>query len=171
MAGASKRAVSSALLGCGAPCDDFSIEDGRLYAVLKTCQQQEADKQARSLDELFRAQLPRSDSKWNAWGLYKLTIDALDNVTAAPARAASRKKKKIPEGLAQYVMRVIEKDWPHDAVEIEALVVAVEKVTPPRLDGAGKNRTARYLREAIDKLIARDVLYLHDQTKVALHEE
>lgn len=165
--------LASVLLGTGAPCDDFRIADGRLYASLKTCQQQEADKSARSLDELFRAQLPRFDNKWDAAGLYCATCDALDGATAAPAKAVARskKKKKIPEGMAQYVMRVMQRDWPEGAAEIEELVVAVEQTTPPKLDGAGKNRTARYAREAIDKLISRDILYLHNASQVSLHEE
>jgi uncharacterized protein (DUF2267 family) len=163
--------LASVLLECGGPCDDFRIVNGRLFASLKTAQQQLADKCARGLDEMFRAQLPHFGSKWDFNGLYRLAEEAANGAAAAPAKAASRRKAKIPEGVAQFVMRVIEKDWPTDAVDIEELIDAVTEITPPKIDGAGKNRTMRYIREAIDKLIARDVLYLHDKTQVSLHEE
>ena len=158
-------------------CQDYQVDkgDGKkpdlLYVKMMTAAQVEALQTAEDLDTLFNAQLDQ-------WGdpaiSYCVTcrgdisnLEGTEFEGEAPKTPAKR-KKKLPEGAAVFVMKVMERDYQAGTVEIDDLVAKVVPTVPPKVDAEGKNRTARYVRAAVDKLVGLELLYLHNGTQVSL---
>lgn len=152
------------LLGRGRPCAEFNVRGPDLYARIKTIAQTCADNSADNTDEVFGEFGWQDDASTNGFAMFDEALD----VAPTKAAGAKRKKKKIPDGAAVFVMKVMEHEVPIGTIEIEDLVDKVFPTVPPKIDSEGKNRTARYIRAAIDKLVELEILYLHNGTRVSL---
>lgn len=88
---------------------------------------------------------------------------------ATPAKAAAlRRKKQVPEGVAAFIMKVVERDYRDGStVDVDELVSKVVPTIPVMKDKEGKNRTERNVRNAIRRLVELGILFLHG-TQISL---
>lgn len=155
--------LTERLSGTGFVCDEFRVQGNHINARLKTDAQLAADELAAAIDDKFGLAIP--------------TAPPCDEQSEQPARnarqlgQANRKtERRVPDGLAQDIMKVMKLECATGTMDTDELVHRVKKRVPKKVDSEGRDRRERNILIAIDKLVSLEFLHVHgeDQDEVSL---
>jgi hypothetical protein len=153
------------LIGPFGPCVEFRVQGNFINARLKTDTQRAADDLAFDIDEAHGRQIvtmPLFDSE---------SLPAEPRTARQRGQARGKKPaRQVPEGLASGIMKTMKRHCAAGSIDIGEIVQRVKDSIPKKLDSEGKDRRARNIRLAIDKLVSQQFLFLHgeDQDEVSL---
>lgn len=177
------------LLGIGKPLEDFRLYANHVFLVFKTEAQTKADTVAHSGDVEFSNALrgtnhvfdpnvahgPQSVLDINTgkgYDLNKFLYDLADGRLAPVAVESGAPPQRKPEvrGVARLVLDEMQTIAPNGkAIDLEKLKTAAVKKMPKKLDGRGHDRRRDHAGRAIDQLVEKELLFVHDDgDKVSL---
>jgi hypothetical protein len=140
------------LLGACNPVEEFRIDGNCIVARLKTAAQIEADNAAFDIDEV-------NGELKTYWPFFDEDAKPAAPRTKSEIAASKKKTKVVPEGkAAPAVLRVMERDYPLDAVDREELISLTKATLEPDVDARGDDRRRKYIKQAIDALVKRGFL-------------
>jgi len=164
------HALAECLLGSCRPCEEFRVDGNYINARLKTSAQIEADSLACDLDDKYPDARKTKIQTW--WPFFEDVAEAEPRNARQLGQAHRKTERRIPEGLAQDIMKAMNVHCRLGAIDTDQLVVHVKKAIPKKLDSEGRDRRDRNIRNAVDKLVSLGFLHVHgdDQNQVSLSD-